>query len=212
MLLIIDNYDSFTYNLVQLFQPTGIDLCVLRNDDQDIMAMVHNSNIQGIIISPGPGRPETSGCCLSLLQILAPDIPVLGVCLGHQILAFWAGLCIRKADQVIHGKTSQIFHNQTGLFNGIANPFPATRYHSLIMSKEPKDLSHSLIKITAYNENGEPMALKYIDRPWFGVQFHPESILTREGPKLIENFVGFIKNKEYPSKPKGENYVHQSVA
>ncbi len=199
MLLIIDNYDSFTYNLVQLFQPTGIDLCVLRNDDQDIIAMVHNSNIQGIIISPGPGRPETSGCCLSLLQILAPDIPVLGVCLGHQILAFWAGLGIRKADQVIHGKTSQIFHNQTDLFNGIVNPFPATRYHSLIMVQEDNKSAQNLIQVTACSENKEPMALKYIDRPWFGVQFHPESILTTEGPKIIENFVGLIKNKIYPS-------------
>jgi anthranilate synthase component 2 len=192
MFLLIDNYDSFTHNLVQVFQKIGVSISVRRNDDQAIFALIQNSDLQGLIISPGPGGPETSGYCLSILDHIKPDLPVLGVCLGHQILAFFAGIHIGKADRIMHGMTSPIFHNQTGIFSSLPNPFPATRYHSLIMTSNGQDFSSRGILITARSDCQEPMAFEYSDRPWFGVQFHPESILTTEGPKLIENFVQMV--------------------
>jgi len=193
MFLLIDNYDSFTFNLVQLFEKLGTSPVVLRNDDKTLFEYLDKENISAVVISPGPGGPLSSGYCLDFLKKLNPNIPVLGVCLGHQILGYFAGYEIVRAKNIMHGKTSLITYKEHELFAGIENPFVATRYHSLVIGgpreKNPMDLD-----IIATSEDGEIMAIAYKDRPWMGIQFHPESILTVSGPKIIANFLNKIKN------------------
>ncbi len=204
MILFIDNYDSFTFNLVHLVSNFKTDLIVLRNDDTKIFKIVNSSLLEGVIISPGPGRPEKSGFCLKVLEKLSPSIPVLGVCLGHQILAVYADVRVLKSKRIMHGKISPIYHNNTSLFFGLNNPFFATRYHSLIVD-EPQN--SSLICIIARSEFEEPMALKFKDRPWFGLQFHPESVLTKDGVKIIKNFFKEVEKKRaYLPSFKSENF------
>jgi anthranilate synthase/aminodeoxychorismate synthase-like glutamine amidotransferase len=185
MLLVIDNYDSFTYNLVQIFGELDVDLVVKRNDEISI-ADIQKLHPDRICISPGPGRPENAGISSDVVRELGPTIPILGVCLGHQCIAQVFGGEVVRAERLMHGKTSSISHNQSGVFQNLAQPLEATRYHSLIVRRE--SLPDSL-QITAETGEGEIMGLQHRDLPIHGVQFHPESILTAEGKKLLANFL-----------------------
>ncbi len=184
MILLIDNYDSFTFNLVQVLQKMGVEPVVVRNDDFFVFEALEGG-LKAVIISPGPGRPENAGLCLEFLAGLGPDVPVLGVCLGHQVLGHLAGAKVRVADRIMHGKTSMVQHDQNGIFKGLPSPFEVCRYHSLVV--EPQDGLD--FQVTAWTAQGEVMGLEYSDRPWMGVQFHPESILTPLGPGIVENFM-----------------------
>jgi anthranilate synthase component II len=188
MILLIDNYDSFTFNLVQVLQKMGVDPVVVRNSDPFIFEALEHG-LEAAIISPGPGRPENAGLCLKFLQKLDPGVPLLGVCLGHQVLGHFAGAGVRVADRIMHGKTSMVHHDQKGQFKGIPSPFEVCRYHSLVV--EPEEGLN--FQVTARTGQGEVMALEYLDRPWMGVQFHPESILTPMGPRIVENFLNVAK-------------------
>ncbi len=185
MILIIDNYDSFTYNLVQYLGELKADLKVYRNDAltlEDIRKM----RPKRIVISPGPGRPEDAGISVSIIQELSGEIPILGVCLGHQAIGFAYGGKIVGAKKLMHGKTSMIYHNKKDLFASIPLPFEATRYHSLVI--ERKSLPRCL-ELTAWTRDGEIMGVRHQDFPLWGVQFHPESILTKSGKAILKNFL-----------------------
>ncbi|MFQ5772179.1 MAG: anthranilate synthase component II, partial [bacterium] len=184
MILVIDNYDSFTFNLVQYIGELGVNLQVHRNDKIDL-AQVMMLNPNGIVISPGPGRPEEAGITVQLIKELAAMKPILGVCLGHQALGFAFGAEIVFAPELMHGKTSKIFHHDHGILQGISNPFEATRYHSLVVERQ--SLPPELI-VTAETEDKIIMGLQHQTYPLFGVQFHPESILTTVGKTIIKNF------------------------
>ena len=184
-LLVIDNYDSFTYNLVQLFGEMDVDLTVKRNDEISIDE-IKKLKPDRICISPGPGRPEDAGISPDLIRELGPRVPILGVCLGHQCIAQAFGGEVVRAERLMHGKTSQIHHQLRGVFKDLAEPLEATRYHSLIVRRE--SLPDSLV-ITAETDDGEIMGLQHRQFPIHGVQFHPESILTTEGRKLLANFL-----------------------
>ena len=189
MLLLIDNYDSFTFNLVQALQELGACPWVVRHDHDSLPALGLRPDLEGVIISPGPGGPKDSGLCLQLLEHLHPQVPVLGICLGHQVLASFGGYPVVRAERIMHGKTSLIEHSGQGLFQDLANPFQTTRYHSLLVDEGRRPGKDHVLEITARSEYGEPMALCFRDRPWMGVQFHPESILCPQGPKLLNNFL-----------------------
>jgi len=184
-LLVIDNYDSFTYNLVQLFGEMDVELVVKRNDEISVDE-IKKLKLDRICISPGPGRPENAGISSELIRELGPRVPMLGVCLGHQCIAQVFGAEVVRAEKLMHGKTSQIHHQGRGVFKGLAEPLEATRYHSLIVRRE--SLPDSL-EITARTDDGEIMGLQHRQFPIHGVQFHPESILTTEGHKLLANFL-----------------------
>jgi len=185
-LLVIDNYDSFTYNLVQLFgEMEDVDLVVKRNDEISIEE-IKTLKPDRICISPGPGRPENAGISSELIRELGPRVPILGVCLGHQCIAQVFGGEIVRAEKLMHGKTSQIHHQGRGVFERLAEPLEATRYHSLIVKRESVPDS---LEITAKTDDGEIMGLQHREFPIHGVQFHPESILTTEGRKLLANFL-----------------------
>jgi anthranilate synthase component II len=190
MILVIDNYDSFTYNLVQLMGELGAELCVLRND-QTTLAEVRGMNPSHIVISPGPGNPDDGGISLEIIKELGASTPILGVCLGHQCIGQAYGGVVTRAPRLMHGKTSMIYHKGDALFVGVPSPFEATRYHSLIV-QEP--LAPGLV-VTAFTEQGEVMALRHREHPVMGVQFHPESILTTHGNKILKNFLDlqFVK-------------------
>jgi anthranilate synthase/aminodeoxychorismate synthase-like glutamine amidotransferase len=185
MLLIIDNYDSFTYNLVQYFGVLGCDVIVKRNDEITI-AEIEALNPDQICISPGPGRPEDAGISSELIRQLAPKKPILGVCLGHQCIGAVFGGEVVPAPRLMHGKTSPVHHHGAGVFADLPNPFEATRYHSLIVRRETLP---SCLEITAETAEGEVMGLRHRAHPIHGVQFHPESVLTAEGMKLLGNFL-----------------------
>ncbi len=184
-LLVIDNYDSFTYNLVQIFGELDVDLVVKRNDEISINE-IRRLNPDRICISPGPGRPENAGVSCEVIRELGLATPILGVCLGHQCIAQVFGGEVVRAEKLMHGKTSVIHHNQRGVFQHLAQPLEATRYHSLLVRRE--SLPDSL-EITAQTDEGEIMGLQHRHLPIHGVQFHPESILTAEGKKLLANFL-----------------------
>ena len=181
----IDNYDSFTYNLVQYLGELRARVAVFRNDKITIEA-IRKLKPTHIVISPGPGRPDEAGISLDVIKEFSGKIPILGVCLGHQCIGQSFGGRIIQAKKLMHGKTSRIYHNKTGIFAGIANPFCATRYHSLVVEKKsfPKDL-----EVIARSEDNEVMALKHRAFAVWGVQFHPESIMTQGGKKLLGNFL-----------------------
>jgi len=183
--LVIDNYDSFTYNLVQELGELGADLEVRRNDAVDL-AGIRALGPSAIVISPGPGRPEAAGVCLEVIPALLGELPILGVCLGHQCIAQALGGAVVRASEVVHGKTSWIHHDQSGILAGLPDPFRATRYHSLVV--EPGSLPPEL-RVTATTEDGVVMAIEHRQVPLFGVQFHPESVLSPEGPALLANFL-----------------------
>jgi len=185
MILMIDNYDSFTYNLVQYLGELGKKIRVYRNDKITV-SQIRKLKPEKIVISPGPGRPEDAGISCDVILELAGKIPILGVCLGHQGIGYVYGGRIVNAKRLMHGKTSLIYHNQKDIFKGIPNPFEATRYHSLLVEK--KSLPPCL-QITAWTKDDEIMGLKHKKYPLWGVQFHPESILTREGKNILANFL-----------------------
>lgn len=185
MILMIDNYDSFTYNLVQYLGELGADIKVFRNDKITVNK-IKKLRPKKIVISPGPGRPEDAGISCDVIGEFAGKIPILGVCLGHQAVGYVYGGRIIGARKLMHGKTSMIYHNRKDIFRGLPNPFEATRYHSLLVEK--KTLPASL-EITAWTKENEIMGLKHKKYPIWGVQFHPESILTKTGKHLLGNFL-----------------------
>ena len=186
MILVIDNYDSFTYNLVQYLGELGATLQVARNDAHDVDAVARLAP-ERIVISPGPGNPDQAGVSLEVIRRLGATTPILGVCLGHQAIGQAFGATVARARTQMHGKTSDIRHDGRGVFAGLSNPFVATRYHSLVVLPDtvPPDL-----EVTAQAEDGEVMGLRHRRYPVEGVQFHPESILTVEGKRLLANFLG----------------------
>ena len=187
MILVLDNYDSFTYNLVQYFGELGAELVVRRNDRTTIDE-VEELRPEKICISPGPGTPDEAGISNDLIRHFGPRIPVLGVCLGHQCIGQVYGGEVVRADRIMHGKTSPILHEGDGVFRGLPIPFEATRYHSLIVRREtlPDEL-----EVVAETSDREIMGLRHRQHPVHGVQFHPESIMTGEGKKLLANFLSF---------------------
>lgn len=195
MFLLIDNYDSFTYNLVQTFKTLGLNPFVVYNDDPQLLELVHAPDLEMVCISPGPSHPENAGFCLDFLKELKPSIPVLGICLGHQILGLFAGAKVDIAPCIMHGKQSEIVHDAQGLFTDLPMPLKVGRYHSLAVYTEGQTLNIDFT-VTARAPEGEIMALQYVDRPWVGVQFHPESVLTPEGLKLLANFPHTICKQE----------------
>ncbi|PSF37698.1 aminodeoxychorismate/anthranilate synthase component II [Aphanothece hegewaldii CCALA 016] len=195
MILVIDNYDSFTYNLVQYLGelgaefPVAAQIEVYRNDQIDLET-IKQVKPDGIVISPGPGRPEDAGISLQLIEHLGATFPILGVCLGHQSIGQVFGGKIISAPVLMHGKTSEVHHNNTGIFQGINNPLTATRYHSLVIEKETIP---DVLEITAWVEDGTIMGVRHRQYPHIqGVQFHPESILTQSGKELLRNFLKSI--------------------
>lgn len=186
MILMIDNYDSFTYNLVQYCLELGAKIIVKRNDEIDV-AMVRALAPQKIIISPGPGRPEAAGQCLAIIDAFKAAIPILGVCLGHQALAYYFGARVGLAQKVMHAKTSAVEHNNTGVFENLPSPLIVGRYHSLIV--EAPTLPKELL-VTAYDQdNKEVMGVRHRELDLEGVQFHPESVLTEYGHQMMNNFL-----------------------
>ena len=184
MVLVIDNYDSFTYNLVQYLGELGADVRVFRNDQitlEEIAALKPDH----IVISPGPGDPSEGGISNDVIRSFGLTTPVLGVCLGHQCIGQVYGGVVSRAPRLMHGKTSAVYHNGHGLFNGIPSPFTATRYHSLIVEEPlPEGLA-----VTAFTRDGEVMGVQHREYPVVGVQFHPESILTEHGKRILQNFL-----------------------
>jgi anthranilate synthase/aminodeoxychorismate synthase-like glutamine amidotransferase len=198
--LMVDNYDSFTYNLVQYFWELGVEMEVFRND-RITLDEVESGGYEAVVLSPGPGTPADSGICPQIVRELGRRLPILGVCLGHQTIGEVFGGTVARAPRLMHGKTSPVFHDGSSLFAGIPSPFEATRYHSLIVleSTLPEE-----IRVTARTEEGEVMALAHQHLPIFGVQFHPESILTLHGKTLLANFVDQVKRQGQRS-PQGSS-------
>ena len=187
MILMIDNFDSFTYNLVQYIEEQGVKVIVRRNNAITI-DQIRKMKPEAIVISPGPGTPEKAGISVQVIKTFAGKIPILGVCLGHQSIAYAFGGRIIRARKLMHGKTSEIYHDNKTIYQGIRSPFTATRYHSLIVDKKslPKD-----IYISSHTSSGIIMGLRHKYFPLEGVQFHPESILTKEGKLLLKNFLTY---------------------
>jgi len=184
MLVMIDNYDSFTYNLVQYFGELGAEIRVFRNNEvtlDEIKALKPTH----IVISPGPGNPDDGGISNEVLREFGPTTPILGVCLGHQCIGQVYGGNVSRAPRLMHGKTSSVYHNGKGLFDGVPSPFKATRYHSLIVEEPLPDV----LQVTAFTRDGEVMGLRHKQYPTMGVQFHPESILTEHGKRILQNFL-----------------------
>ena len=186
MILIIDNYDSFTYNLYQYLCELGADVEVARNDAVTI-GQIRATAPEAIVISPGPGTPHDAGISIDVVKQFGPSTPILGVCLGHQAIGAAFGADIVRAPVVMHGKTSQVSHESTGVFAGLPNPFVATRYHSLIVDEGSLP---PVLEVTARSEDGTIMGLRHRELDVYGVQFHPESILTDNGHQLLATFIG----------------------
>jgi len=185
MILIIDNYDSFTYNLVQYIGAINPELKVYRND-KITLDEIKNISPQRIVISPGPGVPEDAGISIDIIRLFKRDIPIFGICLGHQAITVAFGGKVGRANEIVHGKTSNIHHTGSAIFKDIPEKFEATRYHSLVAME---DSFPSELKVTARTDNELIMALEHEDYPIFGVQFHPESIVTEYGMKMVQNFL-----------------------
>jgi anthranilate synthase/aminodeoxychorismate synthase-like glutamine amidotransferase len=184
MILVVDHYDSFTFNLVQLVEGLGYETEVVKSDERPAGALVA-MRPEGVILSPGPGRPEHAGCFPDLLAALPEETPLLGVCLGHQALGVSVGGRVERAEPV-HGKASLVHHSGVGILEGVEDPFEAARYHSLVVLAD--DLPDEL-ELTAWTDDHLVMAVQHRELPRYGVQFHPESILTPEGPKIVESFL-----------------------
>jgi len=204
--LVIDNYDSFTYNLVQYLGVLGCDIQVHRNDAVGL-AEISSMKPDSIVISPGPGLPSNAGISVSLVQEFAGRIPILGVCLGHQAIGEAFGARVVRAPQLLHGKTSMIHHDHDSLLSDLSNPFEATRYHSLIVRRE--DLPECLL-VNAWTEDGLIMGLRHREYDLFGVQFHPESVMTWEGMKILENFLQLTTaNRQQTTDNRQSNLEHE---
>ena len=185
MHLLIDNYDSFTYNVVQALGTLGAEVKVVRNDALSVDEAVA-LRPRSLIVSPGPGRPRDAGISLELIKRLAGETPILGICLGHQCIVEVFGGVVERAERVMHGKVSRIYHDGRTIYDGLGNPFEATRYHSLIA---PEASLPPELEVSSFTSDGEVMGVRHRELPVEGVQFHPESILTREGPPLLANFL-----------------------
>ncbi|MFH2052384.1 MAG: aminodeoxychorismate/anthranilate synthase component II [bacterium] len=192
MHLLIDNYDSFTYNVVQLLGELGAEITVARND-MITLEQARALEPESLIISPGPGNPDDAGVSLEFIRHFAGRIPVLGICLGHQCIVQAFGGTISRADRVMHGKTSRIYHDGQTIYEGLSNPFEATRYHSLTARE---DTLPAELKVSAYTSGGEIMGVRMPGARLEGVQFHPESILTTEGRRLLANFLETVRSGE----------------
>ena len=188
MIILIDNYDSFTYNVVQYLSELGADLTIYRNDDMTVESIVKQKP-DAIVLSPGPGRPENAGMMNGLVKAIKGNVPILGICLGHQSVAQVLGATIGYAPVLMHGKTSEIHHDGSSLFADIPNPFVATRYHSLVLERE--SLPEELI-VSAWTDDNVIMGIRHKSLPIFGVQFHPESIMTPDGKTILKNFLETI--------------------
>ena len=184
-ILLIDNYDSFTYNLVQAFAALGAEVIVHRNDEIDVASALQ-LDVTHLVISPGPGRPEDAGISLAMIEAFAGKVPILGVCLGHQSIVQQFGGVIVRAGRLMHGKTSLVSHDNRTIFAGLSQPFQAGRYHSLMAENETLP---EVFEITAKTDSGEIMGVRHRELPIEGVQFHPESVLTPEGERLMQNFL-----------------------
>jgi anthranilate synthase component 2 len=191
MILMIDNYDSFTYNLVQYLGELGAEVETVRNDAVDIQDIIRLQP-EGIVISPGPCTPNEAGICLEVVSRLASTYPILGVCLGHQCIGQAFGAKVVRADRIMHGKTSMIYHRSQGVFAGLPQPFEATRYHSLVLDPDSIPPTLSVLAWTEFQGGHEIMGVKHRDLNVQGVQFHPESILTTSGHDLLRNFLQSI--------------------
>jgi len=185
LILVIDNYDSFTYNLVQYFGEMGERVEVVRNDAVSVSSLARKRP-DHVVISPGPGTPKDAGISVDVVKRLGPKVPILGVCLGHQCIGAAYGGKIGKAKTLMHGKTSHIIHDGRGILRGIDNPFEATRYHSLVVRRSGLPSS---LEVTAWTADKEIMGLQHKEHPVWGVQFHPESILTVRGKRILRNFL-----------------------
>ena len=185
VVLVIDNYDSFTYNLVQYLGELGEDVVVRRNDEITLPEIAPLRPV-AVVLSPGPGTPAQAGICKDLLVELGPTLPMLGVCLGHQCLGEAFGGTVRRASQVMHGKVSRVTHGGQSVFFGLPSPFAATRYHSLVVDRENLPAA---LEVTAWTDDGTVMGLRHRQYPLAGVQFHPEAILTEHGHELLANFL-----------------------
>lgn len=190
MIVMIDNYDSFTYNLVQYMAELGADVQVFRNDKTTVNAL-RALNPSGIVISPGPGRPEDAGISVDTIQTFSGKIPLLGVCLGHQAIAMAFGGEIVSAKSLKHGKTSDVTSDGKAIYQKIRSPFKAMRYHSLVVSR---DTLPGVFDISSESDDGEIMGIRHREHPTEGVQFHPESIMTTVGKRLLRNFLSLTKN------------------
>ena len=190
MIVLIDNYDSFTYNLAQYLMELGCQLRVFRNDAVTV-AYIETLNPKAIVISPGPGRPESAGITLDAIKYFSGRVPILGVCLGHQAIAHAFGGKVIRAKQIMHGKTSKVISNGASIFDGLKRPFVAMRYHSLVVDKNTLP---DCLDITAESDDGEIMGIKHKKHPTEGIQFHPESIGTPVGKRILRNFVSMISN------------------
>jgi len=193
MILVIDNYDSFTYNLVHLVGHHTDDLEVIRNDDWTIEEVKARSP-DGVVISPGPGRPGEAGLTEPVIEELGNSTPTLGVCLGHQAIGSVFGGTVVQANELMHGKTSPVHHTGAALFDGIDRTFDATRYHSLVVDRDT--FPHEALEITAEDDDGTIMALQHREYPLYGIQFHPESVMTKAGPTIIANWLSVVWDEE----------------
>ncbi len=191
MHLLIDNYDSFTYNIVQALGELGAEVHVVRNDQISVAEAVALKP-QSLVISPGPGTPDDAGISMDLIKALAGQVPILGVCLGHQSIVQAFGGTIIRAERVMHGKTSGVYHDGSSIYGGLSNPFQATRYHSLMAQESALP---EVLKVSSYTSGGEIMGVRHREFPIEGVQFHPESILTPEGSTLLGNFLNLAGPK-----------------
>jgi len=192
MILLIDNYDSFTYNIFQYLSELGEEVVVVRNDKTDVEA-IEGMNPERIVISPGPSTPLHAGISNDVIKYFAPRLPILGVCLGHQCIGYSYGGRVVQADRIMHGKSSLIHHNGRGVFAGLPSPFSAIRYHSLMVQR---DGLPQCFEITAWTDDGTIMGLRHRDYPLEGVQFHPESFMTEQGKGLLKNFLSKEKNND----------------
>lgn len=195
MILVIDNYDSFTFNIVQMLRRFGEDVDVHRNDPGDWRAIIGRT-VSGLVISPGPGRPEDAGCSMDMIRFCDGSLPVLGICLGHQAVAEVYGGRVVRASRILHGKTSLVNHDGLSLFRNLPSPFQAGRYHSLIVDV---DSLPDCLEVTAWTGEGEIMGLRHKERLVEGIQFHPESVLTPSGGEVLENFVQLVRSRQRPS-------------
>lgn len=196
-ILVVDNYDSFVFNLVQYLGQLGVDVDVRRNDEVSIeQARAYD----GILISPGPGTPEGAGVCIELVRACAGDVPILGVCLGHQVIAAVYGGVVDRAPELLHGKTSQVEHTGEGVLAGLPAPFTATRYHSLAVRP---DSMPAALEVTGATDSGVIMALRHRELPVEGVQFHPESVLTEGGHLLLANWLAVCGDEDAPRRAAG---------
>ncbi len=208
MFLLIDNYDSFTFNLVQAFQTLGVSPRVMRNDDPDLLETAARKDLSAVCISPGPGHPDNAGLCLDFLARLPAKVPVLGVCLGHQVLGRFAGAGVDVGPRIVHGKASDISHDGEGIFKGLPSPMRVGRYHSLVVDEAGRG---ERFTVTARTAEGEVMALAYTDRPWAGVQFHPESVLSPDGIRVLANFAALAGSEGAEKRPERAGAEHDNA-